>query len=91
MGSFGIDGNVDTVTYNGYNMTPLYLRAVNNTNTPFAQQSPITAIGGPMYNYSNQNIYSQTQTSMTEDQTDYPQHSAYIPPSQNYNMQGTGN
>ena len=57
MGSFGMNGSADVVTYNGYNMVPPYLGAVNSTNTPYAQQPPITAMGGPTYTYSNQNMY----------------------------------
>ena len=58
MSSFGINRSVDAVTYNGYNMMPPYLGAVNNTNIPLTQQLPIITIGGPTYNYSNQIMYS---------------------------------
>ena len=58
VGSFGVSRSVDTATYNGYNIVPPYSRAVNNTNIPYAQQLPITAMGGLTYSYSNQNMYS---------------------------------
>ena len=46
-------------------MAPPYLGAVNITNTPYAQQPPITNVGGPTYTYANQNMYSQPQNSYT--------------------------
>ena len=90
VGSFRISRSVDIVTYNGYNVAPPSSGAVNNTNIPYAQQLPITTTGGPMYNYSNQNMYSQPQNSFTQNQTVYPQPSVHVL-LQNYNMQAPGN
>ena len=66
VGCFGINRSVDVVTYNSYNMAPPYSGAVNNTNTLYAQQLPITTIGGLTYMYSNQNTYLTPHNSFTQ-------------------------
>ena len=60
-------------------MAPPYSGVVNKTNTPYAQQPPITTVGGPTYTYTNQNIYSQPQNSYTQTQTTNPQLNTHIP------------
>ena len=58
-------------------MTPIYSRAVNSTNMPYAQQPPITAMGGPTYTYAN--MSSQAQNAYTLTQIMYPQPSTHSP------------
>ena len=82
---------MDAIMYNSYNVAPPYSGVVNNINIPYAQQSSINAMGGPMYNYSNQNMYSQSHNSFTQNQTAYPQPSVHVPPPQNHNMQAPRN
>ena len=73
----GYGTNGDVATYNGYPVIPSISGTVNSNNTPYAQQSPITAMGGPTYTYVSQNMSSQHQKPYTPIQTAYPQPSAH--------------
>ena len=56
VGSFGMNGSVDKSKYNDYTIALLYLGVVNSTNTLYAQQPPIIAVGRLTYTYANQNM-----------------------------------
>ena len=70
IGNFGVSRSVDAAMYNGYNMAPLYLGVVTNSNMLFTQQPLVTTMGRQIYNYSNQNSYSQPY--ILQNQTTYP-------------------
>ena len=92
IGRFGGSGNIESHTYNGCNMVPPYLGAVNDTNSSFVQQQPpmtnATAIGGSMHNYPSQTIYSQPQAPIMQNQIHYSQAIVHTSLTQNYTVQG---
>ena len=86
-----MNGSMDAGIYNNYTIAPPYLGVVNNTDTPYAQQPPTTAVGGLTYTYVNQIMYPQPQNLYTQTQTVNPQVNTHIPQPQNFNMQGPDN
>ena len=57
VGGYGISGNMDAATYNGYTMAPPYSGVVNSTNMSYAQQPPLTTTRRLAYTYTNQSVH----------------------------------